>query len=424
MLKEFFLYLVLVIGFINMIHFGFYIIGANLYDMREYNRKQKPAKRKPGLRPLVTVLIPAHNEEMGVIRSLESVRKNTYRKVQVIVVDDCSTDTTRKLVLRYIKDHPKLDIHLYRKQKNVGKGEAMNHALKRGVKGDLVMTLDADSLLHRRSINNAVKHFDDPLVVGMAANVQIVDNGTILSLLQKVEHLIGYRSKKFYTLTNSEFIVGGVASTYRTDVIRKEKFYDTDTLTEDIGLSLKLLSNGNKHQRIIYAADVLAMTEGVQTYKALFKQRYRWKMGMLQNLNKYKHMVGSTDSKYGHMLSKYRLPMAVWSEFTLLAEPIILSYVIYLSIATQNFSAFIGAYLTITLYVMWTILPDEHMNMKSKLRVSGYAPIMYFAFYVMNMVQLVAVLRCLKNNKQVLRKIETTGTWTSPQRAGGTVTFG
>ncbi len=423
MFKDIFIYVVLVIGLINTIHFGFYIIGANIYDMREATRRNRPIKRKRGVRSLVTVLIPAHNEEMGVIRSLESVRKNTYRKVQIIVVDDCSTDSTRKLVLRYIKDHPKLDVHLYRKQKNVGKGEAMNHALKRGVRGDLVMTLDADSLLQRQAINNAVKHFDDPKVVGMAANVQVVDNGSILSILQKVEHMIGYRSKKFYTLTNSEFIVGGVASTYRTDVIRKVKFYDTDTITEDIGLSLKLLSKGNKHQRIIYAADVLAMTEGVQTYKALFKQRYRWKMGMLQNLNKYKFMMGSTNSLYGHMLSKYRLPMAVWSEFTLLVEPIILSYVFYLGIVNHNAAALIGAYMTITLYVLWTIWPDEHMHTKAKLRVSAYAPVMYFAFYIMNMVQLVAVIRCLKNNKQVLGKVKTSATWTSPQRAGGAVTF-
>jgi len=80
--------------------------------------------------------------------------------------------------------------------------------------------------------------------------------------------------------------------------------------------------------------------------------------------------------------------------------------------------------MTITIYVLWTVWPDEHMNIKHKARISAYAPIMYFAFYVMNMVQLVAVIRCLINNKQVLRKVKTSGTWTSPQRAGGTINFG
>ncbi len=424
MFKTLLAYTILCIGLINTIHFGFYIVGANVYDMRELARRQKPKKRSKSLRPLITVIIPAHNEEMGVIRSLESIRKNTYRKVQILVVDDCSTDSTRKLVYRYIKEHPKLDVHLLRKQKNVGKGEALNHALRRMAKGDLVMTLDADSLLHRRAINNAVTHFDDPRVVGMAANVQIVDDGTILSMLQKVEHMIGYRSKKFYTLTNSEYIVGGVASTYRMDVIRQHKFYDTDTMTEDIGLSLKLLSlNGNKDQRIIYAADVLAMTEGVQTYKALFKQRYRWKMGMLQNLLKHRKMIGNPNKKYGKMLSIYRLPMAIFSELNLLLEPLLLGYVIYLGFVYHAPQIFLGAYLTITLYILWTVWPDEHMTNKHKLRVSVYAPLMYFVFYIMNLIQFVAVIRCLTHPKQVRRKVGTSA-WTSPQRAGGSVSFG
>lgn len=418
MLKDFLFYAFALIAIINTVHFGLYIAGANIYDIKQAIRKSKPHKKPVGLRPLVTVLIPAHNEEAGVIRTLESIRKNTYRKLQILVVDDASTDKTRSLVWRYIQEHPNMDIHLLRKQKNVGKGEAMNHALRRWAKGDLLMTIDADSLLDRRAISNAVKHFDKPGVVGLAANVQVMDNGSILGLLQKFEHMVGYRSKKFYTLTNSEFIVGGVGSTYRMDVIRDAKFYDTDTQTEDIGLSMKIVSKGNLHQRIIYAADVLAMTEGVQTYKALFKQRYRWKLGMLQNMLKHGKMIGSNSTLYSRMLTLYRLPLAVLGEFILLVEPILLAYIIYLSVLHQNPRAIIGAYITITLYILWTIWPDEHLKAKSKFRLSLYAPLMYFVFYIMNAVQLVAILRCIRDNKKVMRKVQTGGAWTSPARAG------
>ncbi len=417
MLKDVLFYTFAFIAILNTIHFGFYIVGANFYDIKYSLRNKKAHKKAPGLRPLVTVLIPAHNEEAGVIRTLESVRKNTYRKLQILVVDDASTDKTRSLVWRYIKDHPKMDIHLLRKQKNVGKGEAMNHALRRWAKGDLLMTLDADSLLGRRSINNAVKHFDDPDIIGMAANVQVIDSGSMLGLLQKFEHMIGYRSKKFYTLTNSEFIIGGVASTYRMDEIREIGFYDTDTQTEDIGLSMKIVSGGNRQKKIIYASDVLAMTEGVQSYKALFKQRYRWKLGMLQNIIKYRSMIGNGSSRYYRALTLYRLPVAVLGELVLIVEPILLAYIIYLSVINDNFNALIGAYVTITLYILWNLWPDEHLQTKSKLRLSFYAPFMYFMFYVMNAVQLVAVLRCIKNHKKVLRKVQTGGSWISPARA-------
>src|SRR5206468_1640829 len=140
----------------------------------------------------------------------------------------------------------------------------------------LTMTLDADSALDKYAIANAVEYFRDKRVVGVAANVKIMQQHSVLGMLQKFEHMIGYRSKKFYTLTNSEFILGGVASTYRYETLKRVGFYDTDTATEDIGLSLKIVSEGNKKQRIVYAANVVASTEGVQSYKALFRQRYRW----------------------------------------------------------------------------------------------------------------------------------------------------
>lgn len=417
MAKDILFYAFAVVAIMNTVHFGFYIAGANIYDIMQIIKKNRKLVKPRGPRPLVTVLIPAHNEAEGIIRTLDSVRKNTYRKLQILVVDDASTDSTRSLVWHYIKKYPNRNIRLLRKQTNVGKGEAMNHALRKHAKGDLLMTLDADSMLGRYSISNAVKHFDNPTVVGMAANVQVMENGTMLGLLQKFEHMIGYRSKKFYTLTNSEFIIGGVASTYRMDVVRKAKFYDTDTQTEDIGLSLKLVAGGNLNQKIIYAADVLAMTEGVQSYRALFKQRYRWKLGMLQNIIKYGYIIGNNNPIYGRMLTLYRMPLAIFSEFVLLIEPILLVYILYLSITNHNPLSIVGAYVTITAYVLWTIWPDEHMSTKTKTRMSLYAPYMYFTFYIMNVVQLVAVLGCFKDYKKVLRKVETGGAWVSPKRS-------
>ncbi len=410
-------YSFVVIAIINTLHFGLYIAGANIYDIKQFRNKKNPKYRKVNPRPLVTVIVPAHNEEMGIVKTLESIRRSTYRKLQILVVDDASTDRTRKLVWKYIKDHPKMDLHLLRKQKNVGKGEAINHALRTMTKGELFMTIDADSEISKKAICNAVRHFDNPSIIGLAANVQVQDEGTILSLLQKFEHMIGYRSKKFYTISNSEFIIGGVASTYRTDFVRRAGYYDTDTLTEDIGLSLKLANYyGNINMRLIYASDVLAMTQGVQTFKALFRQRYRWKMGMLQNMTKYGHLVMNNNPTYSRMLTMYRLPVAIFGEIALLIEPMLLIYIIYMSAITVNPASLIGAYLAITIYILWNIWPDEYLKTKEKFRLSFYSPFMYFVFYIMNAVQLIAILRCLKNNQQVLRKKATGGTWVSPER--------
>jgi cellulose synthase/poly-beta-1,6-N-acetylglucosamine synthase-like glycosyltransferase len=304
------------------------------------------------------------------------------------------------------------------KRKNVGKADALNHVLRSGAHGDLVMALDADSVLHRKSIHNAVSYFEDPKVVGVAANVRILDTLSVLGLLQKFEHMVGYRSKKFFSVTNSEFIIGGVASTYRRDMLKKVRFYDNDTTTEDIGLSLKIVAQGNKENRIIYAANVLAMTEGVQTFKALMRQRYRWKLGSLQNLIKYRGLVANTNRRYSRGLTFYRLPMAFFGELMLLLEPLAIGYVIYVCYLLLNPSMLIGAYMTITVYLMLNVWPDEHMNAAKKIKMSFFAPMMYFVFYLMNFVQLAAIFRCIANYKQTFNRSQVSQSWVSPKRVG------
>lgn len=412
-MNEVLVYIIIVVGIINMIHFCLYLAGANLYDAARFKRQSEAGKRARKS-PLVSVLVPAHNEEATIIRCLDSVRTNTHRKLEIIVIDDASTDKTSHLVRGYIKKYPKRSIRLVTKRKNVGKGEALNTALRRYVQGDLVMTLDADSVLDKRAIKNAVAYFQDPAIVGLAANVRIMSEESVLGLLQKFEHMVGYRSKKFYSLTNSEFIIGGVASTYRRETLRRVGFYDTDTITEDIGLSLKVVSAGNKQERIVYAADVAAMTEGVSSFSDLLKQRYRWKMGSLQNLVKHRSLFANRNTKYSRMLTWYRIPFAFFGEALLLLEPLCLIYIAIVSIQVKNPALFAAAYVTISVYLLWNLWPDEHMSLRQKLRMTFYVPVMYFLFFIMNLVQIIAALRCLLHVNKVINR--SGSTWVSPKR--------
>lgn len=413
--KTLFFYLFFALGLINLLHIGFYLIGANIYDMKEYRRRAKLPKRKRW-HPTVSVVIPAHNEEQGIIRCLESVIKSRHRKLQIIVVNDASTDNTKRLVRQFIAEHPKKDITLISKRKNVGKGPALNTALRRKARGEFVMTLDADSVLDKLAISNAVAYFRDPKVAGVAANVRIMPQRSILGMMQMFEHMVGYRSKKSYSISNSEFVIGGVASTYRRRILQKVRYYDTDTITEDIGLSLKVAALGNKEHRLIYAANVVAQTEGVQSYKALFAQRFRWKLGSLQNLHKHRKLALSRGRRLSKMLTWYRLPMAMLGEVLLLVEPIMFGYLLYVSLGHRTAALFMSAYLTITIYVLLTIWPDEHATVKSKLKLSLYAPFLYFVFYIMSIVQIVSIVRCLFNTPKIRRK-GVVGTWVSPKRA-------
>jgi len=414
-----FFYLFAIISTIYVVHLGVYLTGANFYDIWYFrHQKRRTIKKHTKKQPLVTVAISAHNEEKVIIRTLESIRRNTHPKVQVIIADDGSKDSTYKLVKRYIKHHPRQNVHIYAMPHNMGKGSALNFILKRYAKGEFVMTLDADSILAPDAIANAISYFEDPTIAGVAANVQIIEEPSVLGVLQKFEHMIGYRSKKTYSLLNCEFIVGGVASTYRMDILRKVGFYDTDTVTEDIGLSLKVVNQGNRAHKVIYAVDVRAMTEGVETFPALIKQRYRWKYGSLQNIIKYYRLIGSHDRAFTSTLTYYRMPMAVLSEFALLLSPAIWGYALYITFSQRTLTLVIGAYLTITVYTFITLWWDEHANMRDRLRLSLFVPVAYFIFYLMDFVQLIAILRCLGKAHHLITRKDVGGTWVSPTRIG------
>jgi hypothetical protein len=103
-------------------------------------------------------------------------------------------------------------------------------------------------------------------------------------------------------------------------------------------------------------------------------------------------------------------------EIIVMTEPILLAVIVYFSFLALSPQAFIGAYSFITLYLLWNVWPDEHMKFTQKLKMTGYTPIMYFLFYIMNFVQFVAVIRCLINFDQVLLRRPTSSVWTSPER--------
>lgn len=405
-----------------LMHFGLYLAGANLYDVWQFRRLHKHTVRRRKYEPLVTVAISAHDEEKVILRCLESIANNTYKRIQIIVVDDGSHDRTSAICYEFVTSHPDIDMRIITRKQNIGKGGALNYGLKRHAKGELVMTLDADSILAPNAIKNATAYFVNPSVAGVAANVQIIKEPTILGLLQKFEHMVGYRSKKTYSLANCEFIVGGVASTYRLDVLHKVGFYDTDTVTEDIGLSMKIISNGNKAHRLVYAADVVAMTEGVAGFRALAKQRFRWKYGSLQNIVKHYRLIGRGGSGFTPSLTYYRMPTAVFSELLILATPLIWLCNLYLILQEKSIGLLIGAYLTITLYTFITLWWDEHTTIKERLKLSLCLPFVYFMFYIMDIVQLIAVLRCMLRVRTLVAGKNVGSAWVSPKRIGRDIT--
>lgn len=413
-----------VFGVVATLFFTFFAqFGAIIYDLaeatKERSRKQHPFRRAyRNYRPLISVIIPVHNEETVIERCLTSLVKSSYRNMEVIVADDASTDKTKIIVREFIKEHPRKNIVLVAKRKNGGRGAAIDAGLVRA-KGDLVMALDADCIIDRLALRNMVRHFVDERVVAAAANIRVLKSDNIISLLQEYDYLSSFRSKKANTMLKCEHIIGGAGATYRLKMLKKIKGFDHSMQTEDIELSLRIARMlGSKKHRLVYASDVIIQTEPVPSYKSLFKQRYRWKFGSLQAIWAHRDFIFSFDSKHSLFLSWVKLPYVLFTEFMLLLEPIFLGYFIYIAVVYENPKLFAVAAITVTVLLFNAIWADEHHSLRDRLRLSYYAPTMYIIFYLMTVIQVIAAVKCLKNIPQIIGKRIMTGAYVSPERLG------
>jgi glycosyltransferase involved in cell wall biosynthesis len=104
--------------------------------------------------PLVTVICLCYNQEKFVREALESVFNQTYSNIQLIVVDDASTDRSRGEIKKALNDHP--EVPFISLTENKGNCKAFNTALSL-IKGEFVIDLAADDILLPERIKEGVE---------------------------------------------------------------------------------------------------------------------------------------------------------------------------------------------------------------------------------------------------------------------------
>jgi cellulose synthase/poly-beta-1,6-N-acetylglucosamine synthase-like glycosyltransferase len=308
------------------------------------------------------------------------------------VVNDGSKDNTAEIVNGFISQYPQFEVTLIN-QTNQGKANALNNALRNYAVGKLVMCLDADSTLAPNALLNSVKYFRDPKVMALSANIKIINDGTFLNLIQKFEYLINYQVKRALTTFNIEYIVGGIGSVFRRDFIKKIGYYDGDTVTEDIDLTMKILRHGNNNVRVIYGSDVIAYSESVGSIKGLIRQRSRWKWGRCQTFWKNRSMFFNSDKKYTKGLSYIYLPYAIFGDLTFLFEPVFIAFIIYIMVRYFDLSTIFTALVVITFFNIATIAIDNTLSFIERLKMFILAPAMYLLFNVISYVEFNALIK-------------------------------
>ena len=393
------------------------LIASDVYDIKAIRTKR--LKRRH-YKPLVSVIIPAYNEETGVLRTVESVLANTYKNKEVIVVNDGSKDKTKAVLRSFQRKNPGAIKVIH--QANAGKAAALNRGIQKWARGSLVMVLDADSVLHPDGLAKMVEHFRDKRVLASASNVKIISTKKVYGIAQRFEYLISYRMKRALSVLNMEYIVGGVGSTFRKSALLKVGGYDTDTITEDIDLTVKLIREyGNKFYRINYAADCLTYTEHVLTFRSLVRQRLRWKYGRFQTLIKNHGMIFNRSGKYNKRLTWYVLPYALFGEFILFCEPILIGYIVYTTLSFGDWSSILSVYLIVTIFILLLLLGEETEKFIAKVGLSLSLPFAYFLMYILSAVEFAALCLSIKKVKQLIKKEQHSASWEHVERTSESV---
>jgi cellulose synthase/poly-beta-1,6-N-acetylglucosamine synthase-like glycosyltransferase/peptidoglycan/xylan/chitin deacetylase (PgdA/CDA1 family)/spore germination protein YaaH len=254
--------------------------------------KLRPAAPEhPSYHPPVTVLIPAYNEQTVIVDTVRSALASEYPKLEVLVVDDGSTDQTSELVRTNFGRDSRVRLLT---QENHGKPAALNHGLAVAT-GEIIVSIDADTMVDPDAIPRLAKHFADPNVGAVAGNVKVINRNSWITRWQALEYITSQNlEKRAFDLLNCIPVVPGAAGAWRADLLRESGGFSGDTVAEDTDLTLTIRRNGWK---ILYDEDAIGRTEVPDTVEALIRQRFRWTFGTLQAVWKHRDTAGKP--RYG-----------------------------------------------------------------------------------------------------------------------------
>ncbi|GAA1589591.1 glycosyltransferase [Kribbella sancticallisti] len=227
----------------------------------------------------VTVIVPAYNESAGIEAAVRSLVASDH-PVEVIVVDDGSTDGTADLV-------ESLNLPGVRviRQLNAGKPAALNTGLQAS-SYELVVMVDGDTVFEPDAVRMLVQPFADPSVGAVSGNAKVGNRKGLLGRWQHIEYVVGFNlDRRLFDLAECMPTVPGAVGGFRRSALERIGGLSDVTLAEDTDLTMALCRDG---WRVVYEERARAWTEAPASLGALWRQRYRWCYGTLQAMWKHR----------------------------------------------------------------------------------------------------------------------------------------
>ncbi|MEV0716623.1 bifunctional polysaccharide deacetylase/glycosyltransferase family 2 protein [Asanoa sp. NPDC050611] len=272
--------LLLLVGILTLgrtlVLFGFAVRHAR-------RRRARTWSWGPEVNEPVTVIVPAYNERKTIAAAVRSLATGTHPGIEVLVIDDESDDGTAEEV-------EELGLPNVRVVRVPGGGKAS--ALNAGValaRHNLLVMVDADTVVTPDAIHRLVQPFADPKVGAVAGNVKVGNKRRIIGTWQHIEYVIGFNlDRRLYDTLHCMPTIPGALGGFRRQAVQDAGGLSRATLAEDTDLTMAIHRAG---WRVVYEESAVARTEAPNTLRQLWRQRYRWSYGTMQAMWRHRRAL-------------------------------------------------------------------------------------------------------------------------------------
>ncbi|GAA3393670.1 bifunctional polysaccharide deacetylase/glycosyltransferase family 2 protein [Cryptosporangium minutisporangium] len=269
-----------IVGVLTLARLVLMLVLATVHARK---RRAKSFRWGPEFLEPVSVVVPAYNEKEGIAAAVRSLATSNYPMVEVIVVDDGSSDNTAEIA----ESLGFANVRVVRVP-NGGKPAALNIGTA-WARADIIVMVDGDTIFEPDSVYELVQPFADPRVGGVAGNVKVGNRQSIVARWQHIEYVIGFNlDRRMYDILQCMPTIPGAIGAFRREALNDVGGVSHETLAEDTDLTIAM---GRAGWKVVYEEKARAWTEAPSTIQQLWRQRYRWSYGTMQAMWKHRHAV-------------------------------------------------------------------------------------------------------------------------------------
>ncbi len=243
--------------------------------------------------PLVSVIVAVKNEPIMIEELVSSCKRSTYTSIEIILVNDGSTDTTGKVLDLLEAENPHI-VRAVNIKQNVGKRKAIREGIIRGnAKGDIIILMDSDCIVDKKAIGLLVKVFDNQDIGAACGLCRSYNPINTLTKMQDTWYDGQYSIMKgMESAYGTVTCLPGTLSAYRKEAIIpcldawcNDKFLGEEFRPGDdrhltsyiIGGTKHYLDTNQKVWKAVYCENAIVYTEMPTTFKKFIRQQIRWK---------------------------------------------------------------------------------------------------------------------------------------------------